>query len=88
MHLHAWDSPPLTAGPSGQAYLIEYPEDVMREKVAFMTGLLEDRFGEKMTEPPSGTVGLRLSLRASARGARVSRGLLGDAARELGGGSG
>ena len=54
MHLHAWDSPPLTAGPSGPAYLIEYPEDVMREKVAFMTGLLEDRFGEKMTSHRAG----------------------------------
>ena len=54
MHLHAWDSPPLTPGPRGQAYLIEFPEDVMREKVAFMTALLEGRFGEKMTSHRAG----------------------------------
>ena len=54
MHLHAWDSPPLMPGPKGQAYLIEFPEDVMREKVAFMTTLLEDRFGEKMTSHRAG----------------------------------
>jgi hypothetical protein len=57
MHLHAWDSPPLTAGPRGQAYLIEFPEDVMREKVAFMTALLENRFGEKMTSHRAGRWG-------------------------------
>jgi hypothetical protein len=57
MHLHAWDSPPLTAGPKGQAYLIEFPEDVMREKIAFMTDLLEDRFGEKMTSHRAGRWG-------------------------------
>jgi len=54
MHLHAWDSPPLTPGPSGQTYLIEYPENVMRDKIAFMTRLLEDRFGEKMTSHRAG----------------------------------
>jgi hypothetical protein len=47
MHLHAWDSPPLTPRPSGQAYLTEYPEQVMRQKIEFMTGLLEERFGRR-----------------------------------------
>jgi hypothetical protein len=54
MHLHAWDSPPLTAEPRDHAYLIEYPEDVMRDKIAFMTALLEDRFGEKMISHRAG----------------------------------
>ena len=44
MHLHAWDSPPLAAGPGGQAYLIEYPEPIMREKIAYMTDLLAEKF--------------------------------------------
>src|SRR5262245_41673730 len=45
MHLHAWDSPPISdSGPKGQAYLIEYPEDVMRAKIAFITERLEQRF--------------------------------------------
>jgi hypothetical protein len=58
MHLHAWDSPPhyaltcddLTARP----YLIEYPADVLRPKIAFMTKLLEDTFGRKMTSHRAG----------------------------------
>ena len=48
MHLHAWNSPPdysLSAMQNGgNAYLTEYPPDVMREKIKFMTGLLEDKF--------------------------------------------
>src|SRR4030095_11894331 len=45
MHLHAWNSPPLTNdGPKGQAYLIEYPECAMKNKIEFMTELLEQRF--------------------------------------------
>ncbi len=48
MHLHAWNTPPLaplagSVSPSG-AYLIEYPEPVLREKVKAMTGLLEQTF--------------------------------------------
>jgi hypothetical protein len=54
MHLHAWDSPPLTDGPRGQAYLIEYPQSAMRNKIGFMTSLLEDRFGRKMVSHRSG----------------------------------
>lgn len=48
MHLHAWNSPPiapLTKDDLGsQPYLVEYPLDMMREKLAFMTTLLEDTF--------------------------------------------
>src|SRR5215470_3046113 len=50
MHLHAWNSPPLVALTDDdfryQPYLIEYPEPVMRQKIATMTRLLEDRFDE------------------------------------------
>lgn len=49
MHLHAWNSPPLrplTADDMQfQPYLIEYPDEVIAEKVAFMTSLLEAEFG-------------------------------------------
>ena len=47
MHLHAWDSPPLTTEPRGQAYLPEYADGVMRDKVAFITALLEDLFARR-----------------------------------------
>jgi hypothetical protein len=57
MHLHAWDSPPLTPGPRGHAYLPEYPDGVMREKVAFITALLEDRFATKMLSHRAGRWG-------------------------------
>ncbi len=35
-------------------YLIEYPENIMREKIAVMTDLLEDTFGEKMISHRAG----------------------------------
>ena len=58
MHLHAWNSPPfhkLTDDDySHQPYLIEYPENVIVEKVKFITGLLEDTFGVKMLSHRSG----------------------------------
>lgn len=58
MHLHAWNSPPLVALTADdlvhQPYLIEYPEPVIREKVARLTGLLEDTFGVKMTSHRAG----------------------------------
>lgn len=61
MHLHAWNTPPHTQltrdDLSYQPYLTEYPEAVMREKVAVMTGLLEDRFGKKMTSHRAGRWG-------------------------------
>lgn len=52
MHLHAWNSPPLYGLPArtdtepGASYLIEYPAEVMEEKIAFMTGLLAKTFGK------------------------------------------
>jgi hypothetical protein len=58
MHLHAWNSPPLaplTADDFAcQPYLIEYPAAILREKVAFLTALLEDTFGVKMLSHRAG----------------------------------
>lgn len=48
MHLHAWNSPPLTAlTPDDflyQPYLHEYPEQLIREKVKVMTATLAETF--------------------------------------------
>jgi hypothetical protein len=58
MHLHAWNSPPDFALPAGNQacfpYLVEYPEAALRDKVAAMTDLLEDRFGVKMLSHRAG----------------------------------
>jgi hypothetical protein len=58
MHLHAWHSPPeypLTENDHAHhPYLIEYPTDVMRGKIAVLTGLLEDAFGVKMVSHRAG----------------------------------
>lgn len=52
MHLHAWNSPPIYKLSSNdynnKPYLIEYPEEIIREKIVFMTNLLEDTFDIKM----------------------------------------
>ena len=50
MHLHAWNSPPDYDLPvrsdvkPGAPYLIEYPEDIMHQKIEFMTDLIENTF--------------------------------------------
>src|SRR5713226_7445733 len=55
MHLHAWNSPPVTSdGPKSQAYLIEYAENVMKDKIKFITELLEQRFIHKMVSHRAG----------------------------------
>ena len=58
MHLHAWNSPPiepLTDDDLGcLPYLIEYPEDLMRRKIDYMTKLLEDVFGQAPRSHRSG----------------------------------
>lgn len=58
MHLHAWNTPPLVPlTPDDllfQPYLIEYPESVLRQKVALMTDLLEATFGVKMISHRAG----------------------------------
>lgn len=58
MHLHAWNSPPHK--PLSETdwrempFLIEYSTEVMREKIEFMTDLLEDTFGTKMRSHRAG----------------------------------
>ena len=40
MHLHAWNTPPnydINVAQSGAPYLIEYPDEIMEEKIAAMT---------------------------------------------------
>lgn len=58
MHLHAWNSPPirrLTSNDSWhQPFLIEYPEDEIREKIEVHTRFLEDVFGVKMLSHRAG----------------------------------
>lgn len=58
MHLHAWHSPPdysLTGDDHRHhPYLIEYPPDVMRSKITYLTDLLEDTFDVKMLSHRSG----------------------------------
>lgn len=51
MHLHAWNCPPNYTLPvrtdqrPGAPYLIEYPVNIMEEKIVVMTNLLKERFG-------------------------------------------
>lgn len=58
MHLHAWNTPPITHITSNdlffQPYLIEYPMRIMSEKVKKMTSTLEDLFGVKMISHRAG----------------------------------
>jgi len=58
MHLHAWNSPPEVPLTDDdwryKPYLIEYPDAQMREKVVFMTRLLEDTFQTKMVSHRAG----------------------------------
>ncbi len=62
MHLHAWDSPPLEPLTDddlrNQPYLIEYPQTVMRDKIRFLTDLLEERFERKILSHRAGRWGL------------------------------
>jgi hypothetical protein len=61
MHLHAWNTPPLTPLTKNdflyQPYLTEYPLDVMQRKIAFMTHLLEDTFDVKIVSHRAGRWG-------------------------------
>lgn len=58
MHLHAWNSPPLvpltTDDDHYHPFLIDYPEEQMREKVKVLTYTLEDCFGVKMVSHRAG----------------------------------
>ncbi|THG54333.1 deacetylase [Muribaculum caecicola] len=49
IHLHAWNNPPyyeLSGKYSGQPYLIEYPEDIMREKFQVIYDIIKSKTGE------------------------------------------
>lgn len=58
MHLHAWNSPPLydLTGDDWRhkPYLIEYPQESIRQKTEYMTRLLEDTFQRKMVSHRAG----------------------------------
>lgn len=62
MHLHAWNSPPIVPltrdDNSYHPYLTEYTAPIMQEKINYMTDLLEDTFGVKMTSHRAGRWGL------------------------------
>ena len=50
MHLHAWSSPPsyaLNVTQDGAPYLIEYPTNIMEEKIAYLTDTITKRTGIK-----------------------------------------
>ena len=60
MHLHAWNSPPYFDLPvredvtPGAPFITEYPYDIIKEKVSFLTDLLENTFETKMSVHRSG----------------------------------
>jgi hypothetical protein len=58
MHLHAWNTPPLVPITTDdfyhQPYLIEYPIDVMDEKISVTTELLQNRFETPIVSHRSG----------------------------------
>ena len=62
MHLHAWNTPPIIPLTRNDffflTYLTEYPESVMRNKIQFLTNLLEKIFGVKMRSHRAGRYGL------------------------------
>lgn len=57
MHLHAWHNPPeyhLEKKTNQRSYLIEYPEEIMDQKIGYLTNLLENTFQTKMISHRSG----------------------------------
>ena len=57
LHLHAWNNPPfykLNAEYEGNPYLIEYPENVMREKFDVLYKLFCEKIGHKPISHRSG----------------------------------
>ncbi|OBF32946.1 hypothetical protein A5724_20130 [Mycobacterium sp. ACS1612] len=61
MHLHAWNSPPLKALTRDDfrytPYLTDYADDVMREKIRFITDLLTVKFDRQPTSHRAGRWG-------------------------------
>ncbi|MDP6630896.1 MAG: deacetylase [Kiritimatiellia bacterium] len=60
-HVHAWNTPPLRPltrnDRAAMPYLIDYTEEVMREKIAYLTGVLEETFQQKMVSHRAGRWG-------------------------------
>ncbi|SCY70251.1 hypothetical protein [Butyrivibrio sp. INlla14] len=57
MHLHAWHTPPdfeLSQVTDQRDYLIEYPEDIMEQKIKTMTDLISEKFGRAPVSHRSG----------------------------------
>lgn len=57
IHIHAWNNPPLyrlDSKYSGNPYLIEYPEDVMRAKFKKTYDLIKQKLGVKVKSHRSG----------------------------------
>jgi len=59
IHLHAWNNPPhyelqKSGKNSGLPYLIEYPKNVMREKIDVMYNLLKEKFDTDIVTHRSG----------------------------------
>lgn len=57
IHVHAWNNPPLfdlKGKYNGNPYLIEYPDDVMREKFKTTYNLIEERLGVSVKSHRSG----------------------------------
>ncbi|MEE3368093.1 MAG: deacetylase [Planctomycetota bacterium] len=58
MHLHAWNQPPLIPLTENdfrhQPFLIEYPDQVLRDKIACLTACLEDTFQIPMVSHRAG----------------------------------
>lgn len=60
LHIHAWNNPPYYELPAGNAdncglpYLIEYPQDIMREKIKVMTALLQEKFNTEIVSHRAG----------------------------------
>lgn len=61
-HPHAWHNPPeyhLTSDDfKNRPYLLEYPEDIMKQKILYLTKLLEDTFSKKMLSHRAGRWGM------------------------------
>lgn len=57
MHLHAWSNPPyykLNGITKGRPYLVEYPENIMEEKIKIITQSLEDEFCKNIVSHRAG----------------------------------
>lgn len=57
IHVHAWNNPPiysLNGKSDGNPYLIEFPDDIMREKFKITYELIEERLGIKVKSHRSG----------------------------------